>query len=178
MVMADVRLPNGKEASTWEECNRIGTLLANEALRIVNSAPELPNPDVFCTARTIKLPVTSLVMQYILKNSPLKYATTDTGFVATQVNLLNIGTAQVLTIPGEALPNIGYYLKRNMHTQNPFLFGLTNDAFGYILTKVDFNSFKRYQYISQASLGEMTGEIYIAEALKLVNESPGVGEGM
>lgn len=177
MVTADVRLPNGKEANTWEECNRIGTLLANEALRIVNNAPVLPNPDVFCTARTIKLPVTSPVMQYILKNSPLKYATADTGFVATQVNLLNIGTAQVLTIPGEALPNIGYYLKRNMHTQNPFLFGLTNDAFGYILTKVDFNSFKRYEYISQASLGEMTGEIYIAEALKLVNESPGAGEG-
>ena len=92
--------------------------------------------------------------------------------IVTQLNLLNIGTAQVLTVPGEALPNIGYYVKRNMNTKQPFLFGLTNDAFGYMLTKVDFNSFKRYDYVSRTSLGEMTGEIYIEQALKLVKDSP------
>jgi hypothetical protein len=57
-----------------------------------------------------------------------------------------------------------------MNTKQPFLFGLTNDAFGYMLTKVDFNSFKRYDYVSRTSLGEMTGEIYIEQALKLVKE--------
>jgi len=68
--------------------------------------------------------------------------------------------------------NIGYYLKRNMPTNHPFLFGLTNDAFGYILTKVDFNSFKRYDYITRTSLGEKTGEIYIKEAMELISNSP------
>ncbi|MGC8845484.1 MAG: hypothetical protein ACP5QY_06520, partial [Candidatus Hydrogenedens sp.] len=51
-------------------------------------------------------------------------------------------------------------------------FGLTNDAFGYILTKVDWNSFKIYEYISRTGLGEMTGEILIDTILKLVNQSP------
>jgi hypothetical protein len=88
------------------------------------------------------------------------------------VNLLNIGTAQVLTIPGEALPNIGFYLKRNMPTKQAFLFGLTNDAFGYILTKEDFNSFDRYEYISETSLGERTGEILVDELLDMVENSP------
>ena len=59
-----------------------------------------------------------------------------------------------------------------MNTKLPFLFGLTNDAFGYMLTKVDFNSFKRYEYVSRTSLGEMTAEIYMEQALKLVKESP------
>jgi hypothetical protein len=59
-----------------------------------------------------------------------------------------------------------------MSTKQPFLFGLTNDAFGYMLTKVDFQSFKRYDYVSRTSLGEMTGEIYIEQALKLIQESP------
>ncbi|MCK5457521.1 MAG: hypothetical protein KAI45_10385, partial [Melioribacteraceae bacterium] len=72
----------------------------------------------------------------------------------------------------EALPNIGFYLKRKMPTKHPFLFGLTNDAFGYILTKEDFNSFERYEYISRTSLGERTAEIVIDEALKLIKESP------
>jgi hypothetical protein len=52
------------------------------------------------------------------------------------------------------------------------LFGLTNDAFGYLLTKVDFNSFSRYDYISRTSLGERTGEIFIERALDLVDKSP------
>ncbi len=59
-----------------------------------------------------------------------------------------------------------------MHTKDPFLFGLTNDAFGYIITKEDFNSFKRYEYISETSLGERTADILIRESLDLVNESP------
>ena len=112
------------------------------------------------------------MMKFILEHSPLKHPGANSDSVSAQLNLLNIGTAQVLTIPGEALPNIGYYVKRHMNTKNAFLFGLTNDAFGYMLTKVDFNSFKRYDYISRTSLGEMTGEIYIEEALKLIASSP------
>jgi hypothetical protein len=88
------------------------------------------------------------------------------------VNLINLGTAQILTIPGEALPNIGFYLKRKMQGEQNLLFGLTNDAFGYILTKVDFNSFPRYDYVSRTSLGEMTGEILIEKSLQLVRDSP------
>src|SRR5947207_12413066 len=91
------------------------------------------------------------------------------GKLTTQMNLVNIGNVQILTIPGEALPNIGYYLKRKMHGQNNLLFGLTNDAFGYILTKVDWGSFKRYSYVSRTCLGEMTGEILIDEGLKFVD---------
>ena len=98
--------------------------------------------------------------------------TTKANTVATRINLVNIGSAQAVTIPGEALPNIGFYLKRKMPTQHPFLFGLTNDAFSYIITKEDFNSFKRYEYISRTSLGERTADIYINEVLDLVENSP------
>ncbi|MFC5408836.1 hypothetical protein ACFPMF_05935 [Larkinella bovis] len=172
MVTADVRREGGKEENTWEECIRIGELLGEEALRIVSTAPVLPNPSVYCAARSVEFPIESDLMKYIIRKSPLGYSISTTGSVTAQVNLLNIGPAQILTIPGEALPNIGYYVKRHMNTKFPFLFGLTNDAFGYMLTKVDFNSFKRYEYISRTSLGEMTGEIYIDQALRFVSESP------
>jgi len=172
MVTADNRRENGQEANDYAECTRIGQLLADEALRILAGAPEQKDPVLFCTAREIKFPVDSPEMKYILLHSPLKKENAGSDSVSAQLNLLNIGTAQVLTIPGEALPNIGYYVKRHMHTNNPFLFGLTNDAFGYMLTKVDFNSFERYNYVSRTSLGEMTAEIYINEALNLVQQSP------
>ena len=94
----------------------------------------------------------------------------DATTLTTQMNLINLGNAQILTIPGEALPNIGYYLKRKMRGEHNFLLGLTNDAFGYMLTQVDFDSFPAYRYISRVSLGEMTGEVYIQNALELLRK--------
>jgi len=172
MVTADNRGPDGKSIRTWTECLRIGTLLADEALRVVESAPEQKNPKLSCAAKTISFPVESPLLRAVMKSSPLRYPTEDPNRITTQLNLLNVGNAQILTIPGEALPNIGYYLKRKMRGEHNLLFGLTNDAFGYILAKVDWGSFKRYDYVSRTCLGEMTGEIYMDEALKLVAESP------
>ena len=172
MVTADVRGPDGKDIQTWDECQRIGNLLADEALRIIQSADVLPRPELFCTNTAIRFQVDSPVMRQIMKLSPLGYKRPDDSTVTTTLNLINIGNAQILNIPGEALPNIGYYLKRKMHGQHNFLFGLTNDAFGYMLTKVDFNSFKRYEYVSRTSLGEMAGEDYISQALALLEACP------
>jgi hypothetical protein len=171
MVTADTRLPGGKEAGTWEECQRIGNLLADEALRIISDAPDQASPKLFCAARPLSLPVDSPLMRGLLKSLPGSPGSELTS-LTTQMNVINLGNAQILTIPGEALPNIGYYLKRKMHGENNLLFGLTNDAFGYILTKEDYDSFKRYAYVSRTSLGERTGEILVTEALKFVDDCP------
>lgn len=173
MVTADNRDPKGgKDIRTWEECLRIGHLLGDEAMRIIQDAAVQKDPALACFAKQVTFPMDSKMMREINKNSPLGSRVKDDGTVTATVNLVNFGNTQILTIPGEALPNIGFYLKRNMKGENNLLFGLTNDAFGYILTKVDWGSFERYDYVSRTSLGEMTGEIYIKEALDLVNASP------
>lgn len=161
-----------EDSRTWEECERIGHLMADEGLRILESAPVQDAPVLACQSCEVRFPVTSDVMWQIVIGSPLNYPHHEDRTVSTQVNVVNLGNAQILTIPGEALPNIGFYLKRKMYGQHNLLFGLTNDAFGYILTKVDFQSFPRYDYISRTSLGEMTGEIYIEQALRLVEQMP------
>lgn len=172
MVTADNRTSNGHDARTWEECLRIGQLLADEALRILGDTPARNDANLFITSKTVTLPVESPMLLAVMKMSPLKYPTRPDNTVTTRINLINFADAQILTIPGEALPNIGYYLKRKMKGKHNLLFGLTNDAFGYILTKVDFDSFERYKYVSRTSLGEQTGEIYVTEALGLVNTAP------
>ena len=172
MVTADNRLADGEEARSWEECQRIGNLLGDEALRIIADTPIQNNPDIYCANKTVTFPIESAMLKYILQNSPLGIGKGDSDSISTTLNLLNIGTAQVLTIPGEALPNIGYFLKRKMPTEHAFLFGLTNDAFGYILTKEDYNSFDTYKYISRTSLGENTGGILVSELLEMVGENP------
>jgi hypothetical protein len=172
MVTADCRGPDGRDLRTWSECVRIGQLLADEALRIAGAASVQPNPKLFCAAKTISFPVESPLLLAVMKGSPLSHAASADGSVTTQLNIVNVGNAQILTIPGEALPNIGYYLKRKMAGEHHLLFGLTNDAFGYILTKEDWGSFKRYAYVTRTCLGELTGQILEDEALQLIAQSP------
>lgn len=172
MVTADNRLVDGRgEVNSWEECQRIGRLLADESLRVLEKAPLIADPGLQVFARTVSFPVDAPLMLAILKGSPLGYEAQD-GKVSTTLNLINLGPAQIVTIPGEALPNIGFYLKRKLRGKPNLLFGLTNDGFGYLLTRVDWSSFKRYDYVSRTSLGEEAGEILIAELLKLSAEVP------
>lgn len=156
---------------SWDECVRIGNVMADEALRIIGSAASQPSPQLNCASRQVRFPVDSPLMWAIVVASPLKYPHGDDHTISVQLNLITLGDTQILSIPGEALPNIGYYLKRKMKGKHRLLFGLTNDAFGYILTKVDFQSFERYDYVSRTSLGEMTGEILIENALQMVEEA-------
>jgi hypothetical protein len=157
------------DSRTWDECLRIGHLMADEAQRIVKIAPVQENPQLVCDSINVDFPVDNPLMWAITAGSPLKYPHNDANHsVPCRLNLINLGNAQIVTIPGEALPNIGFYLKRKMRGEHNLLFGLTNDAFGYILTKVDFHSFPRYDYVSRTSLGENTGEILIDNILKLV----------
>jgi hypothetical protein len=159
------------DSRTWGECERIGGLLASESLRVIEPAAWQKSPVVQNHSTEVRFPVESNDMWQVVEYSPLKYPHYPDKTVSTRVNLVNLGNAQILTIPGEALPNIGFYLKRQMRGEHNFLFGLTNDAFGYILTKVDFNSFPRYEYVSRVSLGEMTGEILIQHAVDLIKQS-------
>ncbi|HNX55772.1 MAG TPA: hypothetical protein PKO30_09325 [Prolixibacteraceae bacterium] len=180
MVTADTRVDpkinDGKEHNDWNECIRIGNLMADEALRIIEKAPVQESPTLYCASKTIRFPIDNTVMRQVFKYSPLvpeSLKKGDFSSISSRLNLLNIGKAQIITIPGEALPNIGFYVKRKMNTTQPMLFGLTNDAFGYMLTKEDFGGFERYNYVSRTSLGEMTGVIYEDEAIKFSAESPG-----
>ena len=47
MVTADNRRGNGEEANDWAECIRIGELMADEALRIIEKAEIQENPELY-----------------------------------------------------------------------------------------------------------------------------------
>lgn len=159
------------DSRTWEECVRIGNVLGKESLRIADEAPWQSDPALKCFVQQTRFPVDSDQLWAVVEHSPLDYPRNPDRTVTAQLNLVHLGDARILTIPGEALPNIGFYLKRKMGGTHNLLFGLTNDAFGYILTKEDFGSFDRYEYVSRVSLGEMTGDILVDTALELVDRS-------
>jgi hypothetical protein len=162
------------ERNSWEECERIGGLLAAEARRLIAAAPWQDGPAIRNHFADVRFPVESDIMWQVVTLSPLKYPhRASDRTIEVRVNLIQIGDAHILTIPGEALPNIGFFLKRKMKGRHNLLSGLTNDAFGYIIARVDFNSYERYNYISRVSLGEMTGEVYMQAALELIQRAGG-----
>ncbi|RUL88733.1 hypothetical protein TsocGM_05995 [Tautonia sociabilis] len=161
--------------SSWDECLRIGHLMADEAARLLADAPVQDDPTLACDSEVVRFPVDSDDLWAVVQHSPLDYPRNDDRSVNARINLVTLGNAQILTIPGEALPNLGFYLKRKMTGTHNLLFGLTNDAFGYILAEVDFRSFPRYDYISRVSLGERTGTILIDAARRLVGRAAPAG---
>jgi hypothetical protein len=98
-----------EDSRTWEECLRIGRTMGDEALRLIAKAPVQPNPSLFSRAMIVTLPVQSPEMWAVVSGSPLRYphGAGKDHTIKTRVNLLNLGDSQILTIPGEALPNIG-----------------------------------------------------------------------
>lgn len=161
-----------KDVGTWEECQRIGHTMADEALRLLADGEHDPAPEVCAHVRDVAFPVESDDLWGVVRHSPLGYPHDEaTRTITSRLVLLDVGAARILTIPGEALPNVGAYLKRKTG-ERTFLFGLTNDAFGYILAEVDFLAFPRYQYVSRVSLGERTGTILVDNLLGMVREHP------
>ncbi len=160
------------DTRSWDECVRIGQTMADEAMRIVADAPWKEDPALACMTEEVSFPVESDAIWTVIQYSPLKYPHGADRTISTRISLVTLSTAEILTIPGEALPNIGFYLKRKMRGEHHLLFGLTHDALGYIMTKVDFGSFPRYDYISKTSLGEMTGEILVQRSLELIERAP------
>jgi len=80
-----------------------------------------------------------------------------------------LGPAQIVTIPGEALPNLGFHLKRVMTGSPKFLFGLTMDELGYILSGDDWGM-EIYSYESKTGAGPDTGPLMMATLLPLIAE--------
>src|SRR5688572_1896790 len=104
MITADNRLldkpsdplkAKWQDARTWEECLRIGQLMASEAQRIVRDADSQIDPGLTCHAKEVVFPVESDLMWAIIRSSPLKYPFNKDKSITTRLNLVNVGNAQI-----------------------------------------------------------------------------------
>jgi hypothetical protein len=171
MVTADIRSPEG-DREDWSECVRIGTTLANEAVRLLSTASLQENPPLACSWHIVQFPVKKPMEQLFQMADPaVRQELTDEGRIAVPQHLLRVGDAWMLTVPGEALPNIGFYLKRQMGVPHALILGLTNEALGYMMSRADYESFAVYEYITATSISEDAGEILMDESLGLMRQA-------
>jgi GNAT superfamily N-acetyltransferase len=97
----------------------------------------------------------------------------EDGQVSTSCVYVDLGPAQMITLPGELLPRLGFELKAALPGPCRLLIGLADDELGYILPDDEFVAPADYmnpgaQYEESMSMGPRTGSLVLAAAKGLI----------
>lgn len=65
------------------------------------------------------------------------------GRVSTEMALIQLGEAQLITLPGELLPEVSFEIQGKMTGFPRILIGLANDELGYIIPEYDYRRNRR-----------------------------------
>ena len=162
MVTPDV------EEHTFKESERIGRTLAEAALKALRGEAEKQSRDSGLTVKreTLSLPVENQKFKTlhslgVIKRSIQNYE------ITTELYHVEVGDAEIITIPGEALPEIGLELKAKMTGSIKFLIGLTNDEIGYIIPEEEWSPGR---YEESMSLGPRTGTLMMRKILEMLQD--------
>jgi len=145
-----------KEAPTAareREIERIGRALGEAAAAAAAAAPALPEGALRVAHRSFRLPVANWRFRLLRRMGVLER---DIGEeVETEMNLVTLGGLRLLTIPGEALPELGSELRAALGSPLTMLACLGCDELGYILPTAQFDH-PEWKYEVTMSVGRET----------------------
>ncbi len=147
MVTPDVK------AHTFEEMERVGVALADASLAAIDSAVLVQTADLTWVHRKITVPIQNRGFIGMRKVGVFDRPFIADGHLETEVNALKLGPLTLATVPGEALPRIGFDVKPDA----PFsaVIGLAGDELGYLIPEDAFEDPKRYRYEKTVSPGPL-----------------------
>jgi hypothetical protein len=158
MITADFDESVGPKGENWQAAETIGTSLGERVLELLEAAETVPDAPITTQRRVFEVPLENPRFKALFSLKIFPKDQIKNGNIVTEVNRITVGPAEFLTLPGEVLPNIGFYLKRLMRGQPKFLLGLTCDELGYILTKEDYG-LELYSYETSQSIGSQMGPL-------------------
>jgi hypothetical protein len=169
MVTADFDESEDKKGENWKAAETIGTNLGRRVLELIQEAELLKDAPIRTHRRVFEVPLENPQFKALIALKIFPGEILKGNNIETEVNRIVIGPAEFLTLPGEVLPNIGFFLKRQMKGKHKFLLGLTSDELGYILSREDFG-LEIYEYESSVSVGPQIGPLMTDHLLALLNE--------
>ena len=172
MITADYDKSTAPKGQNWMAAETLGDRLGQHVVRILHDATPVAQTSITAQQRVFTVPLENRMFQTLIKLKVFQGDTLKNGAVETEVNRFTIGPAEFLTIPGEALPNVGFYLKRHITGRPKFLLGLTGDFLGYILTPEDYG-LKLYEYETSVSVGSEMEPLMVRNLLGLAAEGAG-----
>jgi hypothetical protein len=124
------------KARTHEEAKLTGLGLAERVKSLAATAQPPATFEYGVVKRTIEFPMTNA------RFKPLYAARggLKEGRVSTEMALIQLGEAQLITLPGELLPEVSFEIQGKMTGFPRILIGLANDELGYIIPEYDYRA--------------------------------------
>jgi hypothetical protein len=128
----------------FEDVAQVGIKAAAEVQKGMGLLVREERPSIVHRVSHILVPVENKIYTVLLQFRMFDRDAYEGPALLTEVNLIEIGSAQFITFPGEAYPKQGINL-RKLQKPNSFQIGLADDELGYILYPDDYSS-KLYKY--------------------------------
>jgi len=168
LVTVDLRRAPDPEHPTFADAERVTARLRDAVIQAVELArAEVRSAPIAVRTRRLTIPVDNWRFRLARRLGVLGRDGRD-GRVETELDTVALGPAQVVTVPGEVSPAIGFAIKRRMPGPFRFLVGLGNDELGYILRPDELRD-PLYRYERSLSVGAAAAAIE-REVIELLGE--------
>jgi len=159
----------------WAE--RMGRAYAEAALAALATQPAVASERLDVRRTEFDLPLANPLLVMAQQMGVLRVRQPVNGAITTSCTFIDLGAAQIITIPGELLPRLGFAIKAAMPGPCKILVGLADDEIGYILPDDEFVPPADYlnpgrQYEESMSVGPTTGSRILAAARELIGDHP------
>jgi hypothetical protein len=123
-----------RDERTFETVERMGRDVAATALSALADGELLDLPAIRFLRRDVRVPLDNPLFRFGIAIGVLpRLGRGPDGWVSTQVSLLDLGLARLVTVPGELLPEPGMQLRQALGVPYRFLIGLADDELGYLI---------------------------------------------
>jgi hypothetical protein len=151
----------------------MGRAYATAALTALAPAELAVVPQLDFRRTTFRLPLENPLFEQALAAGVLRRRSIENNQLTSSCAYIDVGLAQIVTVPGELLPRLGFQLKAALPGPVRMLAGLADDEVGYILPDDEFVSPADYanpgaQYEESMSLGPRTGSLVLMAAKEIV----------
>lgn len=188
-------------APSHEKARAVGRVLGRAILSALTERPAESerNPRLSVAANTIELPVENTLFRLALALGMIDRGQPRMNQIRSEVAFISLGNASIATVPGELYPEIANGgivrptgadfgiepvevppLRALMPGRVKFLFGLANDAIGYIIPKSEWDDEAPWlygaterHYGEQVSLGPDTAPLIHEAVRRLIRDESG-----
>lgn len=162
------------EDNSWQNCERIGKALADATRAALRNAQPLREAPIAVQRAELAIPVDNEQFKMAARAGIFPEPVLQTDETTTEVMHVTIGPAEMVTFPGEALPNLGFQVKRHMKGNPKLVVGVANDELGYLLSEADYG-LALYRYETSMSVGEKAGRLVTDQLIAMAKQaSPAV----
>lgn len=180
-------------AHTYAECERIGSTIGSATIEALEDAEVSRDTSISVEKEVLTIPLENPLflggmLMGLLDRPDYDPTIGYLGAFTSEVDVIEIGEAQMITLPGEALPSVGHRLKEAMTGKYNFVIGLGNDELGYLIPQDEWDWTGTWEnpetdpdwtgkYEESMSVGPTTAVIVESALMELLSSVVAVGEG-